>query len=221
MLRFERQYWSKGLTRVCGVDDAGRGPLAGPVVAAAVCFEPRFAEAEVEGCLKGLTDSKKLTEKRREYFFELLTAAPEVGTFAAFGDVDEIDRFNILRTTHMTMARAVRGLPSRPEHVLLDGNPIPDFPYAVLPIVKGDSQSLSIAAASVIAKVTRDRYMRDMDTTYPDYGFAAHKGYGTSAHIQALFEVGPCPLHRRSFRPVQEACDIRRIAEDDRRTRRS
>jgi ribonuclease HII len=209
LLRFERECWDKGWARVAGVDEAGRGPLAGPVVAAAVVFNRAFAETEEFGVLAGLTDSKQLSESRRNVFFGILSSSPFVETAVGLADVGEIDRINILRATHLAMARAVQNLPSLPEHVLVDGLPVQGLPVPSTAIIRGDSLSLSIAAASVIAKVVRDRRMRELDVEYPVYGFAQHKGYGSRSHIQALFEYGPSPIHRRSFRPVLEATAIR------------
>ena len=210
MLRFERQYWDTGVDRLAGVDEAGRGPLAGPVVASAVIFTRSFAEAEEHGRLDGLTDSKKLSAARREHFFRILKSSPvEIGVGLA--DVAEIDDINILQATYLAMARAVAALPRLPQHVLVDGNPVKGLPCPSTAIVKGDSLSLSIAAASVVAKVTRDNLMRELDLLYPEYGFARHKGYGSAAHIQALLEHGPCPVHRRTFAPVRDALTIRRL----------
>ncbi len=215
MLTFERQHWACGRTRVAGVDEAGRGPLAGPVVAAAVVFDPAFALRESEASLADLTDSKQLTAAQRDSYFALLTGAgPElVAIGVGRADVAEIDRHNILRATHMAMYRAVEALPARPEHILVDGLAVHGLPAPTTPIVRGDGKSLSIAAASVIAKVTRDRIMIALDAVYPAYGFAVHKGYGTAFHIQRLLAHGPCPEHRRSFRPVADAAGIRRRAD--------
>lgn len=210
MLRFEQECWACGLSRVAGVDEAGRGPLAGPVVAAAFVFSRSAAEAAFAGELGGLTDSKQLTESQRDAFFDLLMAQPETGYGVGVASVEEIDRLNILQANHLAMRRAVEALPSLPERILVDGRPVPGLPVQATAIIKGDALSFSIAAASVIAKVTRDRIMRDLDVTYPEYGFARNKGYGTSMHMQALLEFGPVPPHRRSFRPVREAEEIRR-----------
>lgn len=193
------------MTCVAGIDEAGRGPLAGPVVAAAVIFDPAYIRRECAVSLLGLTDSKKLSPKRREAFFSVLSASDGVTLGVGSADVEEIDRFNILRATHMAMARAVAALSLSPEHVLVDGRAVDGLPCTSTAIVKGDSKSLSIAAASVVAKVVRDREMLEMDTVYPAYGFAQHKGYGSRDHIQALFEHGPSPIHRMTFRPVREA----------------
>jgi ribonuclease HII len=205
VLGIERKYWDEGLVRVAGVDEAGRGPLAGPVVASAVVLSVEFAQLEEHGLLEGLTDSKKLSESRREGFAEILRSSACVEIGIGISGTAEIDRLNILNATHLAMARAVRDLPSLPELILVDGLAVKGLPRPSVPIVRGDSKSLSIAAASIIAKTTRDARMRELDTVYPQYGFAAHKGYGTRAHIQALYEHGPSPEHRRSFSPVREA----------------
>jgi len=210
LLRFERQCWDSGLRLVAGVDEAGRGPLAGPVVAAAVVFDSSFALRECDGLLRGLTDSKKLSHTRREEFFAILLRDPHVQLASGAAAVDEIEALNILNATHLAMARAVAALPCIPDHLLIDGLPVKGLPHAMTPIVGGDSKSLSIAAASVVAKVTRDREMVRYDKMYPEYGFAKHKGYGTQAHIQALLEHGPSPIHRLTFRPVREAAEILR-----------
>ncbi|MBN2302457.1 MAG: ribonuclease HII [Lentisphaerae bacterium] len=217
MLRFERQYWHSGVRRLAGVDEAGRGPLAGPVVAAAVVFEPSFAEKEENGLLTGLTDSKKLSLSAREKFAKILWESPFVDVGVGFADVEEIDELNILNASHIAMARAVRRLPRPADYIIVDGLEVKGLPHASTPIIRGDSKSLSIAAASVIAKVTRDSRMSELDRIYPQYGFAAHKGYGTKFHIQALFEYGPSPVHRKSFRPVREADDIRRRIKEGQR----
>ncbi len=214
MLDHERGVWSTGIVRLAGVDEAGRGPLAGPVVAAAVVFDPGLAEEALGGVFADLTDSKALTAAQRDGFFDQLCAHPGVWHGIGISDREEIDRLNILRATHLAMARALAALPTPPEHVLVDGRPVPGLPCVSTAIVGGDGLSLSIAAASVLAKVTRDRRMRVLDRQYPQYGFAAHKGYGTSAHMQALLEFGPCPEHRRSFRPVREAEALRARAAD-------
>jgi len=205
MLVFERRFWEQGCACLAGVDEAGRGPLAGPVVAAAVVMARSFAEAGQNGPLAGLTDSKKLTPSAREGFYARLREAEGVEIGVGFAERDEIDRVNILRATHRAMARALNDLPRRPDHALVDGRPVEGLPCPSTAVVKGDSKSLLVASASVVAKVVRDARMRELDALYPQYGFAAHKGYGTSAHVQALFEHGPSPEHRRSFRPVSEA----------------
>lgn len=209
MLRYERECWADGLSRVAGVDEAGRGPLAGPVVAAAFVFSKEAAEAAFAGGLMELTDSKQLTETQRDVFYAILSSLPGAEIGVGVGSTEEIDRLNILRATHLAMFRAVMALPTLPERILVDGRPVPGLPVPAKAIIKGDSLSFSIAAASVIAKVTRDRMMLQLDAQYPQYGFARHKGYGTALHMQALFEFGPVAVHRRSFRPVREADAIR------------
>lgn len=213
MLFFERQAWSTVGPRVAGVDEAGRGPLAGPVVAAAVVFPPELIQTELYGAFAGLTDSKQLTPVQRDFFYQRLVEAPGIEIGVGVGDVDLIDRLNILGATHHVMAEALNRLPSLPDLALVDGLPVPGLPCRSRAIVGGDGRSVSIAAASVIAKVTRDRMMEEMDRHYPGYGFARHKGYGTQAHIRALLDLGPCPIHRRSFRPVREAMGVRQRME--------
>ncbi len=206
MLAFEQDAWEKGRRRLAGVDEAGRGPLAGPVVAAALIFDRDFLIAEQFGLLRGIDDSKRLSALQRERFYKLLTGSPHVAWAVGQADPLEIDRINILRATHQAMARALAALPAPPpDFALVDGLPVPGLPCPSLAIVQGDARSLSIAAASIVAKVTRDRIMSAFDLQYPLYGFARHKGYGTSEHTRALLAHGPCPIHRRSFRPVQEA----------------
>lgn len=212
MLRFERQCWKKGFKNIAGVDEVGRGPLAGPVMAAAVVFDSSFLECEEHGVLEGLTDSKKLTELRREHFFQILTSSSSVSIGVGIADVAEIDAVNILNATHIAMIRAVENLPCHPDHILVDGLPVKGFPCPSTSIIGGDGKSISIAAASVIAKVLRDRQMKDLDAKYPGYGFAKHKGYGSRSHMQALLERGPSPVHRMSFRPVRESAAIRDMA---------
>ncbi len=209
MLQFERQAWEQGAVRLAGVDEAGRGPLAGPVVAAAVVFDRAFLEAEQHGLLRNVNDSKTLTASQRESAFLLLTGRCPIELGVGMADVAEIDSLNILRATHLAMARALSALCPLPDMALVDGLPVQGLPCRSQAIVDGDARSLVIAAASIVAKVTRDRMMQDLDRQYPVYGFAQHKGYGTRAHMQALLEHGPCPAHRRSFRPVQDALGIR------------
>lgn len=208
MLDYERQYWASGLKRVAGIDEAGRGPLAGPVYAAAVIFDPAFAESELSGILNGLTDSKKISENARVTFYHILKESPHVETGLGIAEAEEIDSVNILRATHKAMARAVEALSSPPEYILVDGLPVKGLLQPSTAIVKGDSKSLSIAAASVIAKVSRDFRMQALDKVYPQYGFLNHKGYGTEAHMAALAKYGPCPEHRRSFEPVRSALGL-------------
>jgi ribonuclease HII len=195
---FERQAQSRGFRAVAGIDEAGRGPLAGPVVAAAVILPEEFD-------LPGLTDSKQLSEKARERLYPLIRAqALAVGVGVA--RADEIDRINILQATLRSMQRAVGRLNVLPDFLLIDGNvPVP-LPLPQQTLVKGDSRSLSIAAASVIAKVVRDRIMVSLDRLHPGYGFAGHKGYGSAAHRDAIARLGPSPCHRRTFGGVREHC---------------
>lgn len=189
---YEHAAFQEGCRLVCGVDEAGRGPLAGPVCAAAVILPP---DLEIEG----LNDSKKLTDKRRRALYDVITDQA-IAYGVAFAREQEIDEINILQATFLAMRRAVEQLAIKPDLALVDGNREPDFgAIPVKTIIKGDSLSASIAAASILAKVTRDRYMEEQDKIYPQYGFALHKGYGTQAHYAALREFGACPLHRRTF----------------------
>jgi ribonuclease HII len=197
-LRFEKHLWSKGVSLIAGIDEAGRGPLAGPVIAAAVVLPAEFS-------LSGLNDSKQLTEKVREQLFEALTATGAVVCYGVgIAEPAEIDRFNILRATFLAMQRAVTALPVPPDHLLIDGLPVPVFQQPQTAIVGGDGKSMSIAAASVIAKVTRDRMMKNWHYEFPHYDFDQNKGYGTPAHLESLQTHGPCPIHRRSFEPVAQ-----------------
>lgn len=196
-LQFEQERWAKGEI-VCGVDEAGRGPLAGAVFAAAVILPNGFE-------LAGLTDSKKLTAARRAKLEEELLGNGEVKYAVASASVEEIDQHNILRATWLAMARAVSGLGEKVDHALVDGKPVQGLAVEHTALVKGDSRSLSIAAASIFAKQARDRELCLLDAKWPEYGFAKHKGYGTAAHLEALKKHGPCSQHRRSFRPVREA----------------
>jgi ribonuclease HII len=204
MLRYEKEAWQSGLFFIAGIDEAGRGPLAGPVVAAAVAFEREPLETGGAEIFAGLTDSKALTEKRREHFFEQLQGCGFARIeFAVIGP-DIIDEINILQATWKAMAEAVARISPLPDLALVDGRPVRGLCCKSKNIVKGDAQSLSIAAASVIAKVTRDRLMVELDAQFPQYGFAKHKGYGTQAHLDAIHRHGPCPHHRKTFRPVSE-----------------
>ncbi|MDH3345964.1 MAG: ribonuclease HII [Kiritimatiellaceae bacterium] len=202
MLAFEKEAWKSGLFFIAGVDEAGRGPLAGPVVAAAIVFEREpLGSGEA---FAGLTDSKALTEKKREAFFEQLINCPFAHTSFAVIEPAEIDSINILQATWKAMALSLSGLGRLPDLALVDGNPVRGLPCNSQNIVKGDAKSLSIAAASIIAKVTRDRIMLDLDAEYPEYGFARHKGYGTKAHLEAIRKYGPLECHRKTFRPISE-----------------
>lgn len=193
----EELLWESGIALVAGIDEAGRGPLAGPVMAAAVVLPREFH-------LPGLTDSKKLSARRRREFFQVITGTPGVDFAVASASVEEIDTLNILKATHLAMRRAVGALRVSPGHALIDGLPVRDFPIGHTALVKGDSISLSIAAASVLAKVTRDEEMLAFDRQFPEYQFASHQGYGTAVHLELLRRHGPCPAHRRSFSPVAQ-----------------
>ncbi len=198
----ERRLLDRGAEFVCGVDEAGRGPLAGPVVAAAVILDP-------EEIPDGLNDSKKLTEARRVALFEKLMRTC-VFSLASV-DAATIDKINVRAASLRAMTQAVSGLEKKPDHVLIDGNATPpDMPCESTALVKGDSRSVSIAAASIIAKVMRDRMMERAGVQYPDYGFGKHKGYGTKVHLDAIRSVGPCPLHRVTFAPVRDAKRIKK-----------
>lgn len=201
MLEYERTYWSQGIEMVVGVDEAGRGPLAGPVVAAAVVIEPDF-------CLPGLNDSKQLTEEERERFYEEIIAKV-VAYGVGIVDHQEIDQINILQASFKAMRLALEELIHKgyqPEMVLVDGDKtIPGLPVAQSAIVDGDAKSISIAAASVIAKVTRDRMMVEMSQQYPGYGFERNKGYSAPEHLAALRKLGPSPIHRLTFAPVRQS----------------
>jgi ribonuclease HII len=199
----ERALLASGCLTIAGVDEAGRGPLAGPVVAAAVILPSHWIRDGLPGELRGLNDSKQLSEARREEFAAWLRAGGEVRFAIVEVSVEEIDRLNILRATHRAMARALARLTPPPDHILVDGLPVASLPFPQTAIIKGDARSYSIAAASVLAKVHRDRLMRELDAQFPRYGFGEHKGYGTPAHLARLAEHGPCPAHRRSFAPVR------------------
>jgi ribonuclease HII len=196
-LRFENALRKTGIRWIAGIDEAGRGPLAGPVVAAAVILPERFRHPLLD-------DSKKLTHEQREEVYCVLIARADIRWAVAIVEHVEIDRINILRASHEAMRRAVQALPEAPEHALIDGLPVRPFPVPHTAIVKGDGKSKSIAAASVLAKVTRDRLMVQLDAEYPVYGFAQHKGYCTELHLERLKLHGPCPIHRRTFLPVAE-----------------
>ena len=201
---FERVLWSRGAMRVAGVDEAGRGPLAGPVLAAAAILPAKWAESGLPRELEGLNDSKQLTKTQREKFFSFLTACGEVEFAIAQIDSVQIDEINILRATHRAMNDALAKLNPAPQHALVDGRPVKTMRVPHTAIVKGDARSYSIAAASVLAKVTRDRLMLEFDRRWPAYGFAGHKGYGTAQHLAAIAAHGPCPIHRKSFAPLKQ-----------------
>ena len=189
--QYENEARAAGARVVCGIDEAGRGPLAGPVCAAAVILPPG---AQIDG----LDDSKKLSEKKREQLFPKIREIA-LDSCIAYASVEEIDAYNILQATFLAMKRAFDGLRLRPDCALVDGNRMPPLGVETRLIVKGDAQSASIAAASILAKVSRDRLMREWDREYPEYQFAKHKGYGTALHVAMLREYGPCPAHRKTF----------------------
>ena len=203
---FERPLWNRGAMRIAGVDEAGRGPLAGPVVAAAAILPAKWATAGLPSELEGLNDSKQLTALQRERYFAFLTNCADVEFAIAQTDAPQIDAINILRATHQAMNEALAKLNPAPQHALVDGRPVKTLRFPQTAIVKGDAHSYSIAAASVLAKVSRDRLMVEMDAEFPGYGFADHKGYSTPAHSMALTELGPCAEHRYSF------INVRRVA---------
>ena len=195
--KYEDEARREGYSLIAGVDEAGRGAWAGPVAAAAVVLP---AGAFIEG----LDDSKKLTPKERDVLYEEIKKTALYVSFA-FSSPEVIDKKNILNATYIAMRKSIKGLENSPDFVLVDGRPAPSFgKFSQISIVKGDSKSISIAAASIIAKVTRDRKMKDYSKIYPEYGFERHKGYGTAFHKKALLAYGPCNIHRKSFRPVRE-----------------
>ena len=192
MLTHERRLWSSGRSHIAGVDEVGRGPLAGPVVAAAVILPQDFD-------VLGIDDSKKLSPKKREELFDVIKERALAWSVGWVGP-ERIDEINILEATKEAMTQAVQGLSLQPDHVLIDGNfTVRALALPQTAIVKGDANSTSIAAASILAKVTRDRYMEEMDTVYPGYAFASNKGYGTKAHYDGLKAQGPTPIHRKTF----------------------
>ncbi|MBO7687767.1 MAG: ribonuclease HII [Kiritimatiellae bacterium] len=223
-LDFERAFPPD--TTVMGIDEAGRGPLAGPVFTAAVSVPLDAAADLLAGPWAAINDSKKLSEKRRDALAEVIKATPACTWAVASASALEIDQLNILRATHLAMRRAALALasnmggsrscatvsppaPDSPFRILVDGLAVPSLPFPSQNVVKGDAKSLFIAAASILAKTSRDAYCREMETKYPGYGFAVHKGYPTAAHIEALDRLGPCPEHRQSFGPVAEAIFFR------------
>jgi ribonuclease HII len=203
--RFESELLKSGLTRIAGVDEAGRGPLAGPVVAAAVVFPADWLLSGLPEGLQGINDSKQLSAGTREALYAGLMSRAEIGRGIARVEAEIIDEINILQATHRAMNLALAKLNPPPQHVLVDGLRVKTLDFPQTPIVSGDALSFSIAAASILAKVTRDRLMAEFDREYPGYGFSGHKGYGTARHLAALKERGPCPIHRRSFAPLRPA----------------
>ncbi len=195
--RHERHLRAAGFSAIAGIDEAGRGALAGPVVAAAVILPENFKH-------KRLNDSKQLLPERREEIYAELIGNAAISWAVGMVDSIEIDRINILRASHQAMRLALGALGARPDHALIDGLPVHPFPLPQTAVVDGDCYSFSIAAASVIAKVTRDRIMREFCAQFPEYCFSQHKGYGTELHLMKLHAHGPCPIHRRSFEPVAQ-----------------
>ena len=191
MWQIENRLFAQGVRFICGVDEAGRGPLAGPVCAAAVILPPNTE-------ISGLNDSKKLSDKKRRELYPIIKQRA-IAYGIAFADHREIDSVNVLQATYMAMERAIMQLQVKPEYALIDGNRAKDFGLPVQTVIHGDSLSANIAAASILAKVTRDDYMERISVDYPQYNFEIHKGYGTKAHYAALDEFGPSPIHRMSF----------------------
>ena len=191
MLQYENRFRSEGYTMICGADEAGRGPFAGPVCAAAVIFP----EGKI---IEGVNDSKKLSEKKREKLFDTIREEA-LAYHIAWASVEEIEELNILEAAMLAMKRAVEGLPLTADFAMIDGNKTPALSVPCAAIVDGDALSHSIAAASILAKVSRDRLMREYAVRYPQYGFEKHKGYGTKQHCEMILEYGPCEIHRRSF----------------------
>jgi ribonuclease HII len=189
----EKILWQQGFKCVVGLDEAGRGPLAGPVVAAAVLIKPEFK------ILKGVKDSKKISEKKRDYFYKILTNNSQIKWGIGIVSEKVIDEINILEATKLAMLTAIEDLKSNVDHLILDGNFEISSEIPQKSVIKGDVKVFSCSAAGIIAKVTRDRIMLKYDKKYPEYGFKRHKGYGTAAHIKTLCKIGPCPIHRKSF----------------------
>ena len=204
---YEARAWKTGVTRLAGIDEAGRGPLAGPVVAAAVIIGP-------ERRIKGLADSKLLTAEQREALFDRITARA-VAVGVGIVDHETIDRINILRATHRAMLEALAALSVAPDFVITDFVALRDLTCPQRNLIDGDARCASVAAASIIAKVTRDRLMLEADRTFPEYGFARHKGYATPEHLAALDRLGPCPLHRRTFSGVWRQGELFVLEKDD------
>lgn len=200
MLAEEKKLWQQGFLLLAGIDEAGRGPLAGPVVAAACILPTRFD-------LSGLNDSKMLTESKREKLYSQIQAQA-IDYALGSAEPAEIDALNILQATKLAMKRAIEGLKVRPHYLMIDALTLPDVKLPQLPLIGGDQISATIAAASILAKVSRDRLMVELDTLYPEYLFSKNKGYGTREHLQVLRRLGPCPLHRRSFAPVKQGTSV-------------
>lgn len=198
-LEFERELWTRGYRFIAGIDEAGRGPLAGPVSAAAAILPD---DPGMENCLIGVRDSKQMTPSQREYWAERIQSAA-CAYSVGFASSNEIDKIGILPATRLAMQRAIEGLRVLPDYLLLDYLLLPGDPRPQMPLVKGDARCLSIAAASVLAKTARDALCYEYERQYPGYGFASHKGYATAEHLAAIQRLGPCPIHRMSFRPLK------------------
>ena len=194
LYKYEEELYDEGFKVVCGVDEAGRGPLAGPVVVAA-CILPPFLR------IPGINDSKKLSEKKRDELYKIIVKEA-ICYKIVYITPEEVDELNIYNATKKGMLEAVEGLKIQPDYVLIDAMPLGELHQSNKSIIHGDALSASIAAASILAKVSRDQYMKKMDIKYPNYGFARHKGYGTKMHLEALEKYGPCPIHRKSYYPV-------------------
>jgi ribonuclease HII len=205
MSKCEMRLRAEGFTRIAGVDEAGRGPLAGPVVAAA-CILP------VGALFENLNDSKQLSAEERETLYAKITAHPQVIFGIGISEVKTIDKVNILQATFLAMKKAVAALSVQPDYILVDGNQAPSIEIPTEMLIQGDGLSVSIAAASILAKVTRDRMMDELDQKYPQYGFKQHKGYATEQHLGAIQKYGPCPIHRKSFDPVKSMLQPIQIA---------
>lgn len=205
MTSFEREAFAQGHSSIAGVDEAGRGPLAGPVVAAAAIIP--------EGLyIPYVNDSKKLPSSKRKELFDAIQSDPSIITAVGIVSSEEIDRINIYQAAMLAMKIAVEGLAKKPDFLLVDGMQIKGLPYPQLKIIKGDSLSQSIAAASIVAKETRDALMMEYERLYPGYGFAKHKGYGTEQHLKAIEKLGPCAIHRRTFAPIRERLEKQQLS---------
>lgn len=196
LYKYEEELYDKQIELVCGVDEVGRGPLAGPVVVAACIMPPLLR-------IKGINDSKKLSEKKREEIYKIIVKEA-IAYNVVFVSEKEIDELNIYQATKKGMLEAIKGLKVEPQHVLIDAMPLGELDLPHTSIIHGDALSASIAAASILAKVTRDHFMEKMDVKYPNYGFKRHKGYCTKAHVEALEKYGPCAIHRKTFAPVSK-----------------
>lgn len=203
LLRFEEDAWKAGYHHISGADEAGRGPLAGPVVVASLSLTPSASRLLAES--SWITDSKKLTALKRSRAYDTIMEIPDAVWSLAVIEAPRIDEINILQATYEGFRRVLAEMDPIPEFALIDGRPVPNLPCAAQNIIRGDAKSLLIGAASILAKVTRDRLMIEAAGIWPEYGFDQHKGYGTAKHLAALRKHGPCPIHRRSFKPVAEA----------------